>query len=103
MQANVAGGEKLWGPQRLWRRYVRAGDEWSDPLYMTDWGGAGAAVVDASGQAWRYIAHTFVHGSIEHFLILGIAFMISAALVERRCAPATDKSHMRAQSPRYRR
>ena len=87
VRADVAGGEKLWGPQRLWRRYVRAGDAFGGGLYMAEWGAVGAAVVDASGEAWRYIASTFVHISFKHFIILGVAFMVSAALVERRCDP----------------
>jgi hypothetical protein len=81
--------EKLWGPQRLWKRYVVGGEPIGDDLYRVEWGAVGPAVMkEASGsQAWRYIASAFVHASFKHFLLLAIATGTSAALVERRCGP----------------
>jgi membrane associated rhomboid family serine protease len=77
---------KLFGPSRLAHRYLGDNDPVGSDLYLAEWGASGPAVQKACGQGWRYIGATFMHASMKHLLILGVVTMVSAALVERRCA-----------------
>lgn len=80
-------GEKNWGPMRLWKHFVKQNNKFGQEVYMTEWGGVGAVIVNTTKESFRYITAVFVHDSIWHLLLVGGCCAVAGVLVERRCVP----------------
>jgi membrane associated rhomboid family serine protease len=77
-------GEKNWGPSRLWKFFVKDNNKFGHGVYMTEWGGVGAIILNATDESFRYITAVFVHDSVWHLLLVGGCCAVAGALVERR-------------------